>query len=305
VSDDQFVLAVRALGLSPTLRGHLLAGSASGSGAYRVDDPTTDAVLKVTTDAAWREPARRELRCYRELGGRLPVRMPRLLAWADTEQLTAILLSAHRPAPSAPFWTEPQWLRLATELGSLHATSERFTEAEGHRPSDGSSLRRNDVASAYWRGTDAASVADALVDAGPALARELERLPSCLVHGDCHLGNLLQDVDGSLVWADWQEVGVGRGESDLAFLWMRAEIDGGHVPRESMLRRYAASRDVDVEVSRRAVRAAELALILFAWPEYAGWNDQAARDRVTRRLVALAHEWAGTQPVPSDRRLLS
>jgi aminoglycoside phosphotransferase (APT) family kinase protein len=291
MTDDQLARALQAMGLSSTLPGHLRAGSASGSGVYRIDDPTMDAVVKVTTDVSWRRQARRELRWYREFGGRLPVRMPRLFAWADTDAVTAMLLSAHRPAPAAPSWTEPHWLRLAADLGALHAAAPPPTTIGERWLSDGQPLRSNEVASTYWAGTTAAEVAAALADAGPALARDLERTPVCLVHGDCHVGNLLQDEDGSLVWADWQEVGVGHGESDLAFVWLRAEIDAGSVPREAMLRRYVATRGVDLEVSRRAVLAAELALVMFAWPEYAGWNDQEARDRMTRRLTVLAAAW--------------
>jgi len=289
--DEQLSLACQAMGLPPPASARLLAGSASGSGVYRISEGAGDVVLKVTTAAAWRRQARHELTWYRDLDGRLPVAMPRLIGWTDTDAVTAMVLSAHRPAPPAASWAESDWLQFATELGTLHTASPRLVPTASAPGSSVVPGPRGGMAWNYWLTTDAATVAAAVFEEGPALQGVLEQSPECLVHGDCHVGNVLLAEDGSFVWADWQEVGVGHGESDLAFLWMRAEIDAGQVPRAAMLDRYVTARGADPDVSERAVLAAELAIIAFAWPEYAGWNDQAARDRVTRRLITLAQAW--------------
>ena len=269
-----------------------LAGSASGSGVFEIGTGPTRAVLKLTTQIGWREAARRELRCYRELGGRLPVRMPRLLDAVDSDSVTAMLLSAHEPAPPADRWTSAQWIDVAAQLGRLHTTAERpslpapdwLAAAVRDGPPDGA--RR------YWRGTDAADAAARVLDSGPWLERAMAGSPSCLVHGDCHVGNLLLDGDGSHIWADWQVVGVGCGEADLGFLWVRAETDGATLPRAAMVEAYAMARGTDPDVSRNAAHAAEAAILAFAWPEYASWNDQPARDRITRRLRVLVESEA-------------
>lgn len=291
MAEQHVAMALRAMGRDPHVDAQRLAGSASGSGVYRVRAGAAEAVLKVTMADGWREAARRELRCYRELTARLPVAMPRILDWADSDEVTAILLSAHQPAAPAPDWTYSEWLEVAEQLGALHKTEERTNTPHAHWLFDVLSHPRVAAASAYWRGTDAASLADTLLGAPAEFADVLARSPRCFTHGDCHVGNLLRGDDGSLVWADWQAVSIGPGEADLAFLWARAEIDAGEPPREAMLRRYAATRGVDVDVARRAVLAAELAIVLFAWPEYAGLNSQRARDRITRRMLRLAAEW--------------
>ena len=41
-----------------------------------------------------------------------------------------------------------------------------------------------------------------------------------LCHNDCPIGNLLRD-EGRLVWADWQEAGIGQGANDL---YQRADM---------------------------------------------------------------------------------
>ena len=120
----------------------------------------------------------------------------------------------------------------------------------------------------------------------------LAALPPCLLHGDFHLGNLLVDPVGEFVWIDWQEVGSAHGPEDLAFLCQRSEAVGLTPPRDAMLTTYAAARGIsDDAVLRHAFVAAELQLLLLAWPEYLGFIDNAARTRLSTRLNSLLEAW--------------
>jgi hypothetical protein len=285
---DEAVLA--DFGRDPDTPMELLTGSASGSRVYRLPD----AVLKVTTTAEWRGPARRELWCYRELPGRISVLMPTLLGWVDTVETTALLLSVHRPAVPATEWNRSAWLEVAGQLAELQATAPRPDTL----PPDWQlailaepSVDRIAMVSAYWAATDAAPAARRFIDAPAELAETLAASPISFLHGDCHAGNLLRDDAGRLVWTDWQGASVGHGIGELTFLWGRAATDGADLPREDMLRRYVEIRGIDLAEARRSALAAELGTLVFAWPEYASWNSPAARDRLTRRLLHLAAEW--------------
>jgi hypothetical protein len=45
-----------------------------------------------------------------------------------------------------------------------------------------------------------------------------------VVHGDSHTGNLLRTRDGRLLWNDWEDVGRGPAEWDLASLTLTDEV---------------------------------------------------------------------------------
>jgi len=121
------------------------------------------------------------------------------------------------------------------------------------------------------------------------LDRVDEKLPTCLVHGDLHAGNLLRAPDGELVWTDWQEVGLGQGPEDLALLWQRAEFDGADPPRAAMLATYAAARGIPHDDTLvQATVAAEIRLLLLDWPVFLQHADPDRRALMRRRLHLLA-----------------
>jgi aminoglycoside phosphotransferase (APT) family kinase protein len=110
------------------------------------------------------------------------------------------------------------------------------------------------------------------------------------VHGDCHAENLLRDADGTVVWADWAEVGVGRGPEELAILWQRAEFNGATVPREAMVAIYARARGLEVDdVLGDAVRAAELLMVLLGWPEFLIEKPSRGRDALFAHFELVAN----------------
>lgn len=199
---------LRRLGRDPaSLRSAaILAGSASGSLVARVRLGDEEFVLKTTTE--------REAVFYRA-APRLPVQVPRVIALDGT----CLLLEALTPATRAAEWSTPRWHEVARQLGALHRPRVLAGFAGRswlRRPVE----RRPDAtARELWTADELA-----LLDTRPAA------LPDCLVHGDVHAGNLLQDDAGALVWTDWQEVGVGPGPEDLALLWQRAEFDGADPP---------------------------------------------------------------------------
>jgi aminoglycoside phosphotransferase (APT) family kinase protein len=99
------------------------------------------------------------------------------------------------------------------------------------------------------------------------------------VHGDCHTENLPYGKEG-LVFCDWAAAGTGRASSDLALLSVRATPAGVTVPLDA----YPAGTEL-----RRAILAEELAMLVFEWPKYAGYNTPEGNARIqerARRLVA-------------------
>jgi Ser/Thr protein kinase RdoA (MazF antagonist) len=284
---DGLARVVRSLGWDVEVEGEELAGSASGAAVYRVRVDGGDAVLKVTVGAG-RANARRELAFYRTMADQVPVATPKLLRSADNDELTAMLLSAHTPARPAREWTQSAWLDVARQLAALHSMplpdEQPWTEQSwlqqllDQPPLDG--------AEDYWSRD---TVGVILEDPG-ALAVAVNAMPDCFLHGDCHADNLL--TEGSqLVWADWQAASIGSPAGELAFLWSRADADGADLPYDAMLHEYAVLRATDPAVLRRAVLAAELAILLFAWPQYAVHRTQLDRARMTRRLLVLRNNW--------------
>jgi aminoglycoside phosphotransferase (APT) family kinase protein len=114
---------------------------------------------------------------------------------------------------------------------------------------------------------------------------------TALIHGDCHVGNLLCD-NHTMAWIDWLDMCAGTGAEDLALLWQRAEFDGGHPPRAAMLDVYRHHRDdVDTAVFGRALAVEEIRLLAVDWPAFLVGAVPQRRavpvDRM-RRLIATA-----------------
>ena len=71
------------------------------------------------------------------------------------------------------------------------------------------------------------------------IARSDRALTLC--HGNDHLDNLLRDQDGTLIWADQQEVGIGYGPNDLTFLIQHAETNGANIAHDSVITTYCTA----------------------------------------------------------------
>lgn len=276
-----------------------LAGSMSGSRVHAVTRPDgSPAVLKVTSAAngPQREAAKRERDVYVHVRPRIGVRIPQLLDHRESADTIALLLTAH-PAPQpASHWRHTDWLHLADDLARLHG---------GPIPT-GSPWRRThwlteslitpDLgrAAAFWSWPgEQELVGPMLADTQP-LHDAMEPLTECFLHGDCHTDNVLIE-DGHLVWLDWQGAGAGNPAAELAFPSVRAVPSGASLPQQDMIDRYSAVRGLDrVQVSHASL-AAELAIFLLTWPEYAAYNTDTGIERVHRHVQQLARHWRTSQ----------
>ena len=298
--DDDLARVMRSVGLDMDVKPVDLGGGASESGVYRVQFEGNDAVLKVTAAGEWQDNARRELTFYQTLADRVPVTTPRLLGHVDNDEFTAVLLSAHASSLPAKEWDRPAWLEMARQLAALHSIpppdEDPWIDSPWHRQDP--YLPPLEIAEGYWFTTDAADSVRPLLDIPDDLAKALRAIPDCFLHGDCHVDNLLRDGE-HIVWTDWQVARVGCPADELSFLWSRAHADGADPPYDAMLHEYVTHRAVDPEPLRRALVAAEINILLFAWPHFAPHLSQEDRDRLTYRLLHLTNDWHALQE-PGD-----
>lgn len=287
------------LRIEEALSAHLelLSGGASGAATYRVHGLSEPCVLKVVaaeSPAYLRARGRREVRFYRELAAHVPLQTPHVLGGlVEASGACALLLAAYAPIEPASELKGADFAEIAEQLAGFHAvywdrTAPFDAPPWTEKPKTVDLTHDAQHASRTWQVlarqpqfqellTDAT-----LRDLEAALA-EVQKTPEygpetpmTLCHGDLHLGNLLRGEDGGLVWADWQEVRVGYGPSDLSFLFQRAEAEGAVVPHEGVIAAYCNALEVaGVEgVSEDAVTASmnesERRTRLLYWPDYLG-----------------------------------
>jgi Ser/Thr protein kinase RdoA (MazF antagonist) len=296
---DQLIAdSLSRLDIHATVSGYdILAGGISGSHTCRLHLETGPVVLKVTL--ANSEPyilhrARRELQFYQALADRIPLQVPRVLASAMDDTFgVCILLAAYQPAAPSHVWDERDYFPVVAQLARFHAlywgrADELAAFPWLKRPApeaDEAQVRR---AREVWRellaqeqfadlaAEDPLRAIDAALTCLPEIDAARRAFPLTLCHGDCHLGNLLRDARGGLVWADWQEVGIGRGTEDLSFLLQRAYPQGNDVLAERLARVYAAhlateiGHPVPLAAICRVMDAFELRARLLEWPFYLG-----------------------------------
>lgn len=289
--------ALRRLGREPAQarRWQLLAAGFSGSRVYRLSLPEGEAVLKVTpreAPAFMLERSRREVAFYESLAPLLPLTVPRVLAARrDPDSEVDLLLEALEPAPPPEEWHHDLAAQAAGQLAGFHAHCWGSSSALDSYPW----LRG--VPSLDWKGCCRAAQAvwDGLATQ-PHLRqvlreRRLRRLmgwverlegtdellalfPLTLIHGDCHIGNLLRDRAGRLVWADWQEVGWGRAPADLSFLLQRAGWTSDSPPGAGLVKDYHRALGSMIPEAPPlaelllALDAVELRVRLLEWPHY-------------------------------------
>ncbi len=63
---------------------------------------------------------------------------------------------------------------------------------------------------------------DRLIPAFLAYRKWVQADPSCLLHGDCHVGNAYIEKDGTVGFVDWQTVAVGRWVHDVNYFLVSA-----------------------------------------------------------------------------------
>jgi Ser/Thr protein kinase RdoA (MazF antagonist) len=277
-----------------------LTAGASGSAVYQllVDPAITEAnheyVLKIASGRANYERARREVNFYRDLASHVPVRVPKLVAEVEDAITCCLLFESSGATTGSATWSRDRWVDLATELGGLHhariaAVAEGWRWAKPQKPADGPEIT---AAVQAWTTLGCGQMLSTIWPELDRLVTALAQLPVCLRHGDWHLGNLLLDPLDRIVWIDWQEVGFGRGPEDPALLWQRAEFGGLTPPRDAMLSAYARARGIPKDaILDQAAVAAELILLLLAWPPYLTGAPEPARGRLLLRLEHLLNAW--------------
>ncbi len=116
-----------------------------------------------------------------------------------------------------------------------------------------------------------------------AAAVDLPDLPTQWLHGDCHLGNVLQTTRGTL-WGDWEECLVGSVAWDLSRFSQRRDVFGeGQAEITAALDAYGG-------YDPGAVAAHRLLDALWAgtWLLYAGRDSGVERIASARRALGLA-----------------
>ncbi|MBM2623780.1 aminoglycoside phosphotransferase family protein [Actinoplanes sp. LDG1-06] len=264
--------AMRALRVRPrAIAGRL--ESRSGAGVHPVT--TADgapAFLKVA-------PGTRELRFYQELSTAVPVRTPDLLGHVESPDGVALLLEAAGEPLDVTQWTPALWAALFRDLAALHA----MAPPAGWATPDDPPPAAPEMVRAFWE--PALPQLDELLSGTDRLIEARSATPPAFIHGDCHTANITH-LDGTLVFCDWQQAGVGRPAADLALLSVRATPAGVTVP-------------IDAGPS---VVAEELALLLFQWPFYAAWNTPDGNARIQARARTLADEWLRSPGTPPAAR---
>ncbi len=275
----------------------LLSGGLSGAATYRVHGLSEPCILKVIeaeSEAYIRARGSREILFYQELAAHLPLHTPRVLASLIEESgFCALLLTAHEPLQPANELGVDVFAEIATQLAQFHAvywgrTQElvKFSWLAKPTPPDLTNDTRH--ARERWQAlaqrpqfrellteSTLQEIEAALVqlrtvsEYGPDTAMTL-------CHGDCHLGNLLRDQEGHLIWADWQEVRIGHGPSDLSFLIQRAEANGADIAHGDIITAYcnalegAGVKGVDNRAIMSAIKEYERRTRLLYWPDYMG-----------------------------------
>ncbi|MFL5731596.1 MAG: aminoglycoside phosphotransferase family protein [Chloroflexia bacterium] len=295
----------------------LLTGGVSQSFTYALNLGKDALVLKATLPGSASEVmgrAQREALFYHHLAGRVPLRVPRVLDTNVGDEVgrspVYILMARYQPSQPPGEWREGQFVEAAGQIASLHAAFWDRTgdlrelpwlKREQQTPIFAPD-RAVEGAQSYWRDLQQAKPAGAVPDALETLQNLrslraiLRSFPLTLCHGDCHAGNVLVDGDGGMVWADWQDVGLGRGPVDLSFFMERSYFAGAAVPHASVIRAYREALEAatgqpfpEPEV-RHAMVAAELLSWLLAWPPFLPWASAEQLSRVLQRVAHLAEQ---------------
>lgn len=276
-------------------RLELLGGGASGAATYRVYGLAEPCVLKVIEAGSpdyLRTRGQREICFYRQLAVHVPLRTPQVMASVLEESgYCALLIAAYSPIASANELNMTQFVEVAEQLAGFHAVHWNRTDLLGgfpwiEQPKIVDLSQAAHHAAQCWRKLGQQSQFRELLTGLrlrqiEAALGEISATPEygvktamTLCHGDCHLENVLRDPDGCLVWADWQEVRVGHGPSDLSFLIQRAEANGAKIAHHVLIGAYckaleaAGIRNVDQGEIEHALHESERRTRLLFWPDY-------------------------------------
>lgn len=316
-AEDMLRMWLPAVQLDPAQLQHyeLLHGGVSGSAVYRLYGFAHPYILKITLADAppyVHERAQRELAFYQSPVASLPIAIPQLYAAVmdPAGAGSALLLAAYHPMPQPSKWTSAQYMTVAQQLAQLHARYWGRTEQLSIHPwlrpyHEPAAQTIADAREAWWALQQKPRFAalftpsrrqhlDHLLATSAHMPANGSALPYTLCHQDCHIDNLLRDDHDRIVWADWQEVGIGYGPDDLSFFYQRASSAGATVPLTDMLRIYhqhlMASTGQPIELRALQARMAthELQTRLLHWPMYLLDAEPANLAAQLQRIEELA-----------------
>ena len=114
-------------------------------------------------------------------------------------------------------------------------------------------------------------------------------LPHQPLHGDAHMGNLMNTTRG-LLWTDWEDTFAGPIEWDVAsIIWNAQLLDEDHATVNAILDAY---READGRISDQALQQCLIAraAVMTAWYPILYPNPNAERQEKLRRRL----EWLET-----------
>lgn len=283
--------AVARLGLEVPAAVEKLTAGDSGSLVVRLVLGDRRRVLKVTRDPARLERARRELRLVSESPAGLARFLPAFVAGDAAADEVCLVTTEHLPLPRPV--TDGHWTAIAAALGGLHRVPPPawWDGPEPVPPSPGAVA----TATRTWAALTSPRVAERAAElVGPGGRPPTPPVATTsLVHGDCHLDNIVLDARGDLRWIDWQEARNGDPFADLAFLWQRAEFSGAQPPRASMTAAHAEARGLPSGAElEHGLDLADLRLLFLSWPPFLSYGSAAARRRMADRVEILVERLA-------------
>lgn len=290
------------------LEYHVLQEGISGASTFLIRFSNEDAILKITLSdkgSGAFERAQRELAFYRDLAEHIPLYVPRLIALHNDPHTVALLLGVYQPAVPPTQWSKQEYLEAARQLGRFHATFWEKTDQFSRfpwlrRPQREMLTEHMQVAFDDWQSLrqqpafrDILTEQEcrwlhSLISSMLVVDKIIQSLPMTLCHGNCEPSNVLRDSNGNFIWADWQEVGPGRGPEDLSFFLQQSSIAGGMPPYEDTLAAYheclevGTGQSIPLATIYRVVNAVALWADVLYWPAYLG---QASR----HQLLDLLH----------------
>lgn len=309
VDRQQLGYFLNKMGCPPEhLQGYqILQGGISGSATYRLQLGEGEFVCKITraqSEQGVFERAQREFLFYQQLAPLVPLRVPHVVARVCDPQGIAFLLSAYQPSPPASQWQEQDYVEAARQIGELHATFWKTTEQMAQcswlqRRNEHLSELQIKQAETQWQALQEDVDVGLLIPGHRfqrvihflpllfSLENRLLAFPLTLCHGDCHSDNVLKNGHGDLIWADWQEIGMGIGPADLSFFFQRAFHAGGTVPYEAMIRTYQKQIEAHMRQLLPTNRLGEVLDIIevSAWiVQWPGYLRQASPQKLLQVL---------------------
>lgn len=295
---------------------HLLQEGISGASTFQIRFFDEDAILKITRSKKGNadfERAQRELFFYRDLAEYIPLRIPRMIALHSDSHSVALLLAAYQPSLPPASWLKEEYLEAVRQLGRFHAIFwekmdqlSRFSWLrKPHRQMLTEHMR---AAFDYWQALrlqpafrDILTEQEyqrlhGLVSSMPTVDKIIQLLPMTLCHGNCEPSNVLRDSDGNFIWADWQEVGPGRGPEDISFFLQQSSIAEGAPPYEEALVAYheclevGTGHTIPLSTIYRVVDAVALWVDVLYWPAYLGQASSHQLVNLLHRIHSLADQ---------------